>query len=105
MLIQTHQFGVELLRRAAAVHGHEGLRGRGHAAVVQVEGALPFGAQTVLRAAGEQRSLLGVNLLEAGHRQSLADGLSGEPRRGWRRRWWLTSSSELLRLPVSSFSR
>lgn len=38
----THQFGVELFRRAEAVHGHEGLPGRGDAAVVQVERSLAF---------------------------------------------------------------
>lgn len=58
----THQFGVELLRRTAAVHGHEGLRGRGDAAVVQVERSLALRSRAVLRTAGEQRSVLGVNL-------------------------------------------
>lgn len=100
-MTKTHQLGVELLGRAAAVHGHEGLGGRGHAAVVQVEGALPLRAQAVLRAAGELGSMLGVNLLEADRGQSSAWGLSRGVEAGWR----LTSSSELLRLPVSSLSR
>lgn len=65
-----HQFGIELLRWTAAVHGHEGFCCRGHAAVVQVERAFSFWAQTVLWTAGEQGSMLGVNL-ETHHIQDL----------------------------------
>lgn len=54
----THQFGVELLRWAAAVHGHEGLCCSGHAVVVEIELTLALWAQATLGAAGEQGPLL-----------------------------------------------
>lgn len=58
----THQLGIELLGWAAAVHGHESLCGGRHTAVVQVERTFSLWPQTVLWAAGEQGSMLGVNL-------------------------------------------
>lgn len=101
----THQFGVELLWRAAAVHCHEGLRGRGDAAVVQVERSLALRARTVLWTAGEQRSVLRVNLkggkLVSIEIQEALDAAIKAKRLNRH----LTSSSELFRLLVSSRSR
>lgn len=38
--LSVYQFGIELLRRATTVHGHEGLCCRGNTVVVEVELAL-----------------------------------------------------------------
>lgn len=38
----SHQLRIKLFRGIATIHGHEGLRGCGHAAVVQVKFTLAF---------------------------------------------------------------